>query len=324
MASPEEIILEQRTRALNLREDSLNRQAEQQSLTEKRLNTHQKEVAEKERSNRLKAQELTLREQKLQEDQQLLEQESLSLANRQVELASRQKKSQLFFLPVLLCVCIAGGYLAYDYVNQQKLHYALISQASKNIDKLANLLNITQDQVIDKSNDLLSKKLELDKTKQMLLELKITSDRLYEEINKFESSPLTASGEKTTLSLSAETLAAQLASLRTQLEDNYLTIDINEAYIDHQENDLNLFKAALADHQKKLAQKEGSIQEQQVKQALLEELLQSSKTQNQQLSKQLDALNNSLKELQRELKETLKENRSLIKENTALQTQIKS
>ncbi len=324
MALPEEIILEQRTRALNLREDSLNRQAEQQTLTEKRLNTHQKEVAEKERSNRLKAQELTLREQKLLEDQQLLEQESLSLANRQVELASRQKKSQLFFLPLLLSVCIAGGYLAYDYVSQQKLHYALISQASKNIDKLANLLNITQDQVIDKSNDLLSKKLELDKTKQMLLELKTTSDRLYEEINKFESNPLTASGEKTTLSVSAETLAAQLASLRTQLEDNYLTIDINEAYIDHQENDLNIFKTALAAHQKKLAQKEGSIQEQQVKQALLEELLQSSKTQNQQLSKQLDALNNSLKELQRELKETLKENRSLIKENAALQTQIKS
>jgi len=300
---PEELIIEQRTRALNLREDALLRQTQQQELTEKRLNEHQKEVAEKERSNRLKAQELTQREQKLEEEQRLQEQEALSLAKRQQELAIKQKKTQFYLVPILLTICIAGGYFAFDYMNQQKIQYNQIALAAKNIDKLASILNMTQEQVIDKSKDLQSKKLELDKTKTMLVNLKTTSDQLHSEISKLQENPLSSSSDKQSLNVSAETLSKQLANLRTQLEDNYLTIDINEAFIDYQEHDLQVFKAALAEYQTKLAQKEGSLQAQQAKQGLLENMLAASKAQNAKLSSQLDEMHSSLKAIQGQLKE---------------------
>lgn len=324
MASPEELILEQRTRALNLKEDSLLRQAEQQALTEKRLNQHQKEVAERERANRYKAQELTQREQKLEQQQQLQEQEALSLAKRQQELAIKQRKNQFYLVPILLVICIAGGYFAFDYLEQQKAQFNQIAQASKNIDKLAAILNMTQEQVIDKSNDLQSKKQELDKTKTMLVDLKTASDQLQAEITRIQENPLTEGSIKASLNLSAESLAAQLANLRTQLEDTYLTIDINEAFIDHQEHDLKTFKAALADYKSKLAKQEGSLTAQQAKQASLESLLASSQAQNDRLSAQLNEMNQSLKSIQSQLAESLIENKQLAKENALLNQQSSS
>lgn len=276
MASPEELIIEQRTRALNLKEDSLIRQAEQQAL---------------------------------------------SLAKRQQELAVKQRKNQFYLVPILLVICIAGGYFAFDYMNQQQIQYHQIALASKNIDKLAALLNMTQEEVIDKSNALQSKKIELDKTKTMLVDLKAASDQLQAEITKIQENPLTEGSLKASLNVTAESLASQLANLRTQLEDTYLTIDINEAFIDHQEHDLKTFKAALADYQTKLAKKEGSLNEQQAKQASLESLLASSKAQNDKLSAQLDEMNQSLKSIQSQLSETLKENRQLVKENALLNQQ---
>ena len=324
MASPEELILEQRTRALNLKEDSLIRQAEQQALTEKRLNQHQQEVADRERANRYKAQELTQREQKLEEQQRLQEQEALSLAKRQQELAIKQRKNQFYLVPILLVICIAGGYFAFDYLDQQKAQFNQIAQASKNIDKLAALLNMTQEQVIDKSNTLQTKKVELDKTKTMLLDLKTASDQLQAEITKIQENPLTEGSIKASLNLSAESLAAQLANLRTQLEDTYLTIDINEAFIDYQEHDLKTFKAALADYKSKLAKQEGSLNAQQAKQSSLESLLAASKAQNDKLSSQLDEMNQSLKDIQNQLSETLKENKQLVKENALLNQQASS
>lgn len=322
MASPEELIIEQRTRSLNLKEDSLLRQAQQQELTEKRLNAHQKEVAEKERSNRLKAQELTQREQKLAEQQRLQEQEALSLAKRQQALAIKQKKNQFYLVPTLLVICIIGGYFAFDYLNQQKIQYKQIALASQNIDKLASILNMTQEQVIDKSNSLQSKKVELDKTKNMLVDLKTASEQLQAEINKLQDGPLTAGSIKQNLNLSAESLVTQLANLRTQLEDNYLTIDINEAFIDHQEHDLKVFKAALSDYQTKLAQKEGSLNAQQAKQASLENLLTSSKAQNDKLLSQLDQMNVKLKIIETQLNETLQDNKALTTENKTLSQQL--
>lgn len=322
MASADELKLEQKTRALRLKEDALARQAHHQTRTEKRLSSHQEEVAQKERANRLKAQELNKREQKLEEDALLLKKESASLATRQSELEAKRKNANFIILPVLLIVCIVGGYFAYDHMQQQQVQYNQIANASKNIGKLAGILNMTQEEVIDKTSALQNKKLELDKTKTMLVDLKSTSDQLQTEITKLKDTQEHSESEKDALSSSADILASQLASLKTQLEDNYLTIDINEAFIDYQENDLKVFEAALSDYQKKLAMKEGSLTEHQARQILLEQLLASSKQQNNKLSKQLDEMNRSLKDIQSQLKQTLQENKALSQQNNQLSNQL--
>ena len=279
-------------------------------------------MAQKERANRLKMQELNTREQKLIEDQRLIQKEAASLTTRQAELESKRKSTSFIILPLLLIICIVGGYLAFDYVSQQKRHYTQIAVASKNIDKLAGILNITQDQVIDKSSALLSKKVELDKTKNMLVDLKTTSDQLQTEITKLKDSQLTTVTDKNVLTSSAEMLASQLSGLRTQLEDTYLTNDINEAFIDYQENDLKVFKEALTDYQAQLAQKEGSLSEQQAKQVLLENRLATSNKQNNKLSDELNDINDSLKETQSQLKNIAKENKKLAKENMNLAREL--
>lgn len=323
MASPEELNLEQKARALRLKEEALARQAQTQSRTEKRISSHQEEVAQKERANRLKAQELSKREQKVEEDLLLIKRESASLMSRQSELEAKRKNANFILLPLLLLICIVGGYLAYDFVNQQKIQYSQIANASKNIDKLAGILNMTQEEVLDKTSALQNKKIELDKTKTMLVDLKTTSDQLQTEITKLKDTQNSNLDEKHALTSSADMLAAQLSSLKTQLEDNYLTIDINEAFIDYQENDLKVFKAALNDYQKQLAQKDGTLNEQQAKQLVLEELLSSSKDQNNLLSSKLDEVNSSLEEIKNQLRQTLKENKELAKQNAILNSQLK-
>lgn len=321
MASPEELQLEQKARALKLKEDALNRQAQTQTSTEKRLSAHQEKVAQTERANRLKAQELVKREQKLEDEQRLLEQESESLSLRHTKMAERKRNVSLVLLPTCLIICIVGGYLTFDFMTQQKIQHHQIALASKNIDKLANILNMTQEQVIHKSSTLQNKKIELDKTKTMLVDLKSTSDQLQTEIIKLKDDQHTSSVEKDALSSSAETLISQLSALNAQLEDNYLTIDINEALIDYQEHDIKVFKDALADHQQKLKQKEEHLNEQHAKHTLLNELLSSSKQQNKALSAQLREMNTSLKTIQKQLKDAANENKQLLKQNASLSSQ---
>ena len=322
MASPEELRLEQQTRALKLKEDALSRQAQLQLRTETRLTQNQEEVAQKERANRLKAQELSKREQKLEQDRGLIKKESESLTSRLQDLEAKKKNTSLFLLPVLLIVCVIGGYLAFDYMDQQERQYNQIALASKNIDKLANILNMTQEEMLDKSTALHNKKAELDKTKTMLIGLKTTSDQLQDEITKLKSNQLTPETEQSVLSDSAQTLASQLLDLKTQLDDNYLTLDVNEAFIDYQEHDIETFKEALATYKKQLEQKEGSLSEHKIKQTLLEKHLVSSKEQNNKLSSQLSEMNISLKEIQSQLKETMVENKELIKENSNLGNEL--
>lgn len=322
MASPEELRIEQKTRALKLKEEALNRQAQNQTRTEKRMMAHQEEVAQKERANRLKAQELVKREQKLDDEKRILERESASLLIRQNEMNAKKRGINIIILPVLLVVCIVGGYLTFDYMNQQKAQYNQIALASKNIDKLANILNMTQEQVMDKSSALQNKKVELDKTKTMLVDLKSTSDQLQTEITKLKDNNQATETEKQALSTSADILASQLSELKTQLDDNYLTIDINEAFIDYQEHDIEMFKDSLAEYKKKLELKEGSLNEQQAKQVLLKELLASSKSQNEALTVQLTEMNQSLKDIQRQLKQTARENKELSKQNLELSKQL--
>lgn len=322
MASPEELRIEQKNRALKLKEEALNRQAQNQTRTEKRLMTHQEEVAQKERANRLKAQELVKREQKLDDEKRILERENDSLLIRQNEMNAKKRSINIVILPVLLLVCIVGGYLTFDYMSQQKVQYNQIALASKNIDKLANILNITQEQVMDKSSALQNKKVELDKTKNMLVDLKSTSDQLQTEITKLKDNNQATETEKQALSTSADILASQLSELKNQLDDNYLTIDINEAFIDYQEHDIEMFKESLAEYKQKLKLKEGSLNEQQAKQTLLRELLASSKNQNEALTVQLTEMNQSLKEIQHQLKQTARENKELAKQNSDLSQKL--
>lgn len=322
MASPEELRLEQKTRALQLKEDSLSRQAQLQLRTETRLKENQEEVAQKERATRLKAQELNKREQKLEQEQKLLKKEAESLTSRRQELETKKKNTSLILLPVLLIVCIIGGYLTFDHLDQRERQYNQITLASKNIDKLANILNITQEEMLDKSAALHNKKLELDKTKAMLMGLKTTSDQLQDEITKLKGNQPTSEAGNSVLTNSAETLAAQLFDLKTQLEDNYLTLDVNEAFIDYQENDIETFKTALDKYKKQLEQKEDSLSQHKTKQTLLEELLVSSKEQNNKLSTQLSEMNINLKTIQSQLKDTMIENKELLKENSNLSNEV--
>tara|TARA_R110001592_G_scaffold42654_5_gene138513 strand:- start:4493 stop:5482 length:990 start_codon:yes stop_codon:yes gene_type:complete len=322
MASPEELKLEQKAKALQLKEDALTRQAQTQIRTETRLTSTQQEVAQKERANQLKIQELKAREQKLEEDKRLVIKEAGSLATRQTEFEAKKKTANLIILPMLLIVCIVGGYLAFDYMNQQKLQYNQIVLASKNIDKLANILSITQEEVLDKTSSLQNKKVELDKTKSMLVDLKTTSDQLQTEIIKLQDNQPTSDTEKNALTSSAEMIVSQLSDLKIQLEDNYLTNDINEAFIDYQENDLKVFKEALTDYQKQLVQKEGSLTKQQANQELLEKRLTISKKQNNKLSDELNDLNDSLNEIQSQLKNIAKENKVLEKQNINLSREL--
>ena len=322
MASPEEFRIEQKTRALKLKEEALSRQAQNQMRTEKRLITHQEDVAQKERANRLKAQELVKREHKLADEKCLLDKENESLLIRQNEMNAKKKSMGIIVLPLLLIVCVIGGYLAFDYMSQQKIQYNQIALASKNIDKLANILNMTQEQVMDKSSALQNKKVELDKTKSMLVDLKSTSDQLQTEIIKLKDTSQASQTEKEALSSSADILVLQLSELKTQLDDNYLTIDINEALIDYQEHDIETFKTSLAEYKKKLDLKEGSLNEQQAKQDSLNALLASSKAHNKTLSVQLKEMQQSLKDIQSQLKQMAKENRELTQQNLALSNKL--
>ena len=218
MASPEELQLEQKARSLKLKEDALKRQANQQQRTDSRLKAHQDSVAKKERANQFKTQDLIKRERKLQEDSTLLQRERETFSASQEAAASR-RSSSITLLPVLLVACIFGGYFAYQQLEKRSFHYNQIASASKNIDKLANILSLTQDEVLTQSTALEIKKGELDKTKDMLFDLKQSSDQLRREIQRLKGDQATSASEKASLVESADILAQQLGELKVQLED---------------------------------------------------------------------------------------------------------
>jgi len=318
MASPEALQLEQKQRALKLKEDALSRQAEQQLRTEKRIKEHQKNVAEKERANQIKSQDLITRELKYKEETSALNKERQQLLDAQETLESSRQKPWLLIVPFLLLACVVAGYFAYEQLNKKAQHFEQVAVASKNIDKLAKLLTSSQDEVLTASNELLNKKDELSKTKNMMLDLKNTTDQLQLEITQLKGNQETSVEEKSALALSANTLSEQLATLKVQLEDKYLTIDINEAFIDYQENDLNVFKAALTSQQETIQQKEDALSDQQKQQRNLENAIKSKEQRVQAQNTQVSDLNNDLQALRKQLKVIQSANSNLKRQNAAL------
>jgi len=323
MASPEELRLEQKARSLQLKEEALSRQAQQQTHTEQRLKTHQDNVAKTERANQLKSQDLIKRETKYADDSRQLNQERKSLLEAQQEAESKRHKPIMLIIPILLVTCIVAGYITYEQINKKQQHYNLIATASKNIDKLASILSLTQDQVIDKSTALSNKKTELDKTKNMLLGLKNTTDQLQSEITLLRGNQATTETEKAALAVSAQSLSSQLASLKTQLEDKYLTIDINEAFIDYQEHDLKVFKTALETHQEMLDQKTSTLNNQHKQQLLLEQKIAEKEDNLSSKAEQLEKLKLKFSTIQKNMSTIQNENSELKNENENLESELK-
>ncbi len=263
MLRKEEQELERRERALRVKEDALERRVQQQANTEERLKAHQERVAEKERANQKKAQELIQRERKLNDDSLEVERQLLTVRRQRDNLEARQKQRSVLVLPLLLFICVAAGYASYLHFTHKQSALEQVTSATQNIDKLASVLNMTQEEVLRATNRLANKRNELEKTKSMLGEVRATSEQLQQEITDLRGNQAATLAEKEALSQSANTLAKQLADLRSQLEDEYLTIDINEAFIEYQESDLQQLEQLMAHYKNELATRDREIARQQ-------------------------------------------------------------
>jgi len=290
MASPEELQLEQKSRTLKLKEEALTKQAELQIRTEARIKEHQKSVAEKERANQLKSQSLIDRESKYKEESFLLNQERQSLLDVKQTIERTRYKPFVLIMPFLLMACIVAGYFSYEQLNTKEQYFEHISAAAQNIDKLAGLLSSSQEDALTASNELLAKQKELVKTRAMLVDLRTTTDQLQLEVKQLKSSQDPTGLDQMTLALSVVTLSDQLATLKAQLDEYYLTNDVNEAFIEYQEKDLSSVKAQQQNLQDAIVNKEKMLLEQDTKTAQLSRSLKNMKNQYQALEVRNKAL----------------------------------
>jgi len=307
MASPEELQLEQKERTLKLKEEALNKQAEQQKRTEARIKEHQKSAAEKERANQLKSQSLIDRESKYKEESFLLNQERQSLLDAQQTVERTRQKPFVLIMPFLLLACIVAGYFSYEQLNIKEEYFEQVTAAAENIDKLAGLLSSSQDDAQAASNELQNKQKELAKTRAMLLDLRTTTDQLQLEVTQLKGPNDSRTLGETPFASSVITLSDQLATLKAQLEENYLTNDVNEAYIEYQEKDLNTVKAQQKNLQASIENKEQRLLEQDTETAQLSTSLESMQTQFQALearNKELESQNALLTAKHDDLKQT--------------------
>jgi DNA repair exonuclease SbcCD ATPase subunit len=160
--------VKQQLEALEQREEKLSLKTAAQEATQNRIETHQQQVAETERANQLKAQDLIQRELRLSENERLLNRERKLLRETMtLRKTTRQKRSALV-LPVLLVVCVIGGYLAFDNLNKQQQYFRQVQTASENIDKLAKVLNLTQERMLQAKSALTKKEVELNNTRKTL------------------------------------------------------------------------------------------------------------------------------------------------------------
>lgn len=231
--------------------------------TQRRLAEHQQQVADQERANSIKARELMQREQKLKDEQALLEQERNMIQGAQEAIRSSRRQRSVLILPLLLITAVGAGLFAYENLEQQKRYFDQVTQASKSIDRLSQVLSLTQDEVVLTSGKLSNKQMELERTKEMLAELRATTDQLQIEIAQLKGHNEDAIEGKLALTESAGNLSVQLTILREQLEDKYLTNDINEVYIEYQENDLRKAQQALLEKERELAAQRQLIEKQQ-------------------------------------------------------------
>jgi len=291
MASPEELQLEQKIRTLKLKEEALSKQAEQQVRTETRIKEHQKSVAEKERANQLKSQSLIDRESRYKEESFLLNQERQSLLDAQQTIERRRQKPFVLILPFLLLACIVAGYFSYEQLNTKEEYFEQVTVAAENIDKLAGLLSSSQKDAQTASNALQNKQKELVKTRAMLVDLRNTTDQLQLEVTQLKGTSDSSTLGETNLASSVVTLSGQLATLKVQLEEYYLTNDVNEAYIEYQEKDLNTVKAQQKNLQTSIENKELLLLEKDTKTAALSISLEN-------MQNQIEALETRNKELE--------------------------
>ena len=231
--------------------------------TQRRLAEHQQQVADQERANSIKARELMQREQKLKDEQALLEQERNMIQGAQEAIRSSRRQRSVLILPLLLITAVGAGLFAYENLEQQKRYFDQVTRASKSIDRLSQVLSLTQDEVVLTSGKLSNKQMELERTKEMLAELRATTDQLQIEIAQLKGHNEDAIEGKLALTESAGNLSVQLTILREQLEDKYLTNDINEVYIEYQENDLRKAQQALLEKERELAAQRQLIEKQQ-------------------------------------------------------------
>lgn len=297
MASPEELELEQKLRALKLKEDALDKQSEQQIKTEKRIKDHQKSVADKERANQLKSQSLIDRELKYKEESVLLNQERQSLLDAKHTIERKHHKPFTLLMPCLLLTCIVAGYFSYDFLNTQEQYFEQASVAAKNIDKLAGLLTNSQKNALTASTELQNKQQELVRTRAMLVDLRATTDQLQLEIEQLKSSQDPTGLDQISLNTSVVMLSDQLAILKAQLEEFYLTNDVNEAFIEYQEKDLTIAKKQQQNLQVSIQNKEQKLKE--------------TETQTVQLSRSLDTMTNQYLASEARNKELMRQNSEL-------------
>ncbi len=230
------------------------------SSVHQRLAGQQQQVADQERANRIKAQDLIQREQRLEDERRMILQERKMLNNTQMTLKASRQKTTALMLPLFLVAAIAAGLFAFNHIEQQEKYFNQVANASKNIDALAKILSVTQDEVVIATSQLSTKQFELERTKGMLNELKDTTDNLQMEIFKLKGDTSSTAEEKSALTISADNLSEKFAILKAQLEDKYLSDDINEVYIEFQENDLKKTHQQLDQQAAMLAEKDRLIE----------------------------------------------------------------
>lgn len=229
------------------------------SSLQQHLAEHQQQVADQERANRIKAQDLIQREQRLEDERRMVLQERQMLTNTQATLKASRQRTTALMLPLFLVAAIAAGLFAFNHIEQQEKYFNQVATASKNIDALAKILSVTQDEVVIATSQLSTKQFELERTKSMLEELKDTTDKLQMEIFHLKGYTSSSAEEKTALTISADNLSEKFSALKAQLEDKYLSDDINEAFIEYQENGLKRAHAQLAQQTALLAEKDQLI-----------------------------------------------------------------
>ncbi len=151
--------------------NSLAQEKEQLSKLRSRISEHQQIVADKERANQLKAQDLIQREQRLAENEALLKREQGLFREQHQTRTQIQSKRGSLVAPILLIACVAAGYFAFENINDQRQYFKQVKAASANVDRLSRVLGITQQKMVKASSELDKKRIELEHAKQLVMSM---------------------------------------------------------------------------------------------------------------------------------------------------------
>jgi len=124
-------------------------EADNYERSQVRLSTLQQEVGERDRANQKKAKELREREAELNQLAKSIQQRELVLERTQEKARRAAKLRTSLITPLLLICCIAAGYLVYEQLNKQRLYFNQMKHAEEHVDKIARVLNITNQRATD-------------------------------------------------------------------------------------------------------------------------------------------------------------------------------